>query len=280
MSLLRKRTRITAPQVVSATATRSQNEAAALSLASSHAPAIARAVLAEALRRRLARLGIESSARKRSAPMDRQVLTRVGQLMRRGAVGVEGDACDGRHCNPKLRDFGRLLPGQWLTDAGVNFAAQVAQERNAMQLEGLARRLDGSWLPSIRSQNSDELHVPGFGPSKPATVRESDADTGTGLSVRGENGNSAPGGTGAAYNGTKPVPRAGPHAHSTWSKLEIGPLSEASIADARRRAGVFVFRSFFLTALLGSGRYDYSRVQRWTRTTDVFALRRVVFPVN
>lgn len=101
----------------------------------------------------------------------------MGDMMRQGGAGEKAKACPSRHCTPHLVDFGRLLPGKWLTDPAVIFGALVAADRNAMQLEELARRLDGTWYapPLLRPRHTAR----GSGSSSaemPAAGRASGAD--------------------------------------------------------------------------------------------------------
>ncbi len=46
-----------------------------------------------------------------------------------------------------------------------------------------------------------------------------------------------------------------------------------------RRPSYF-FNSFFVSKLLEGGRYDYSKVKRWTKKFDVFEQEKIFFPVN
>lgn len=63
--------------------------------------------------------------------------------------------------------------------------------------------------------------------------------------------------------------------------MMLRTLGETCFAEGRPGALGWTFSSFFYTRLIQHAtRYDYPGVQRWTKTVDVFAYERLIFPIN
>ncbi len=51
-------------------------------------------------------------------------------------------------------------------------------------------------------------------------------------------------------------------------------------ADTNQQPQMLVTNTFFYSKLMEDGVYSYSNVRRWTSTLNVFALDKVIIPIN
>ena len=71
-----------------------------------------------------------------------------------------------------------------------------------------------------------------------------------------------------------------------WIRTVLAPQKRderrvAAATPAGSVKGCHFFNSFFLNKLLDEGRgYNYAGVKRWTKRIDIFAKKRIFFPVN